>query len=235
MTIDSFHLPLAQASLTFIIYLVLGVLWLLGNIAQQKKAKRRVEEMRRKREEREQEEARTGKKPSKPHPLEQDLETFLGRLSGQPVAPQKPATTPPPLPASSRSSDSGIQFDQEPPPVPASPIAEPKKVPKTNIGSLDLADSYKEIEDIQDALEVSYEQLEGELSDQTLDTVRQVMVDLSPTMIDFARLPVQRMRTVEGNTTPPPLKNRKALKKALLAEAILGPPVALQDPQAHGR
>jgi hypothetical protein len=229
MTNDVFHLPVAQSGLTFLIYLIAGILWLLGNMSQQKKAKQRAEEMRRRREEREREEERTGKKTRKPHPLEQDLETLLGRLSGDTTAGREPEPPPPlPSPAPSRTP-------APPPPPTRQPIAESVKTPKTDIGAMDLADSYEEMKDIEDALEISYEQLEGKVRGQTLETVRQVMVDLSPTMIDFARLPVQRMRAVEGNTTPPALKNRKAFKKALLGAAILGPPVALQDPTNHER
>jgi len=235
MTNDFFHLPIAQSGLTFLIYLILGVFWLVGNIAQQKKAKKKAEELRRRKEEREREEELTGKKPKRPHPLEQDLETFLGRLSGNIWEEEEPTASPPPLPGQKSIQETEIQFDQPPPPPAPPPIAASVPQPKTNIGAMELADSYEEIKDIEDALEISYEQIEGELSSQTLDTVRQVMVDLSPTMIEFARLPVQRMRTVDANTTPPALKNRKAFKKAVLAGVILEAPIALQDPQKHGR
>ena len=238
MTHDFFHLPIAQSALTFLIYLILGIFWLVGNIAQQKKAKARAEDLKRRKEEREREEARTGKKSPKPHPLERDLETLLGRMSGESVqAPQEESSPPPLPPPSSKPKEERIkeafEVDMGPPLQYEQPVATPKKLPKTNIGGMDLADSYKEMKDIEDALEMSYEQMEGELSSQTLDTVRQVMVDLSPTMIDFARMPVQRMRTVDATTKPPALKNRKAFKKAVLGGVILGPPVALQDPNSH--
>lgn len=223
------NLPVAQSGLTFLIYLIAGILWLLGNMSQQKKAKKRAEEMRRRREEREREEARARKKTVKPHPLEQDLESLLGRLSGERTPAGEPES-PPPLPAPAPA-----HADRTPPPPTRQPIAESVKTPKTDIGAMDLENSYEEMKDIEDALEISYEQIEGEVRGQTLETVRQVMVDLSPTMIDFARLPVQRMRAVDGNATPPALKKRAAFKKAILGAAILGPPVALQDPGKHER
>lgn len=222
-------LPLAQSGLSFLIYLIVGIFWLVGNILQQKQAKQKAEEMKRRREEREREEARTGKKPSKAHPLERDLETLLGNLSGEPPAP-KPVS-PPPVPR--RRPEPAIQFDTAPPP-PVTPIAEPPKT-RSNIGKMDLADSFEEIEDLKDAVEISYEQLEGEVRAQALDTVRQVMVDLSPTMIDLPRLPVPSMRTVSTRSTPPDLRKRSAFKKAIMAGALLGPPAALKDPQSDAR
>jgi hypothetical protein len=229
-------LPLAQSGITFLIYLVAGVLWLLGNISQQKKAKQRAEEMRRRREEREREESATGKKQPKPHPLEDDLETFLGRLSGEAFTKAEPdKSAPPPLPDSASAPAKKAPSRPEPARPAGQPVAKPAKQPKTNIGAMAMADSYQEMEDIQDALEISYEQLKDKVHGQTLKSVRQVMVDLSPSLIHFPRIPVQRIQAKEANTTPPALKRRSEFKKGLVASAILGPPAALQEPGSHER
>ena len=232
MTSDLFHLPLAQSGLSFVIYLIVGVFWLAGNIMQQKRAKQKAREMKEKRLEREREAKRTGKKPARPNPLEQDLEVFLKRLSGEsPVA--RTPHRPPPLP----KAESDIQFDQEPPPsLPRPPPQVPPSVkPPREIGSLDLADSFEEMAELQDAVELSYDQVETQVQDQALESVRQVMVDLSATTINMPRVPAPRMRTVRTQTTAPDLKNKNVLKKAVVAGVLLEPPLALRNPGADGR
>ena len=230
------NLLIAQAGWDFLIYLIVGVFWLIGNIAQQKKAKAKAQEMRQRREEREREERRTGKKTT-PHPLESDLEAFLGRLAGEQYQPKPQTrpqakstpTRPPPLPKTRTTPE--IQFDQAPPP-PA-----PTPVPSTAFpaASNEMDTAFSEIEDMKDAVEISYDNIEETLQETTLQTVKQMRVDLSSMMVELPRLPVQRMRSVHTHTTPPDLKSKESFKKAILSGIILGPPAALQDPSSNAR
>ena len=89
-----------QTGLSFLVYLLIGIGWLVMNLLQQREAKRKAEELRRRREERLAEEKRTGKKiPEREKPdrgLEDQLETFLGRLAGEEPSPCLLYTSPSP-------------------------------------------------------------------------------------------------------------------------------------------
>ena len=92
--------------------------------------------------------------------------------------------------------------------------------------------AFEEIEELKDAVEISYDDIESSIQEQTLKNVKQVKIDLSSMMLDMPRLPVQRMRSVHTHTTPPNLKTKQAFKNAVLSSIILGKPAALQDPNS---
>ncbi len=239
---------LAQSGLTYLIYLIVGIFWVVGNLLQQKEAKRKAAELRKHREEREAEELRTGKKAPKnePDPLERPLETFLGRLAGEPT--KDAQSTPPPLlekPAQSpppKSAREPIRFD--PQPTPSSTTKRPNPVPVTAappspykrvkrlaaIEEVKYKDSYKEIAEMKEAAELDPARLTGAIQSeaQALNNVRSMMVDLSPTTLSVPTLRIESMRTVRTKTSRPNFKKATNFKRALAASVILEPPKALQ-------
>ncbi len=215
--------PLAETSgLSFLVYLIVGVFWLVGNLIQQKQAKQKALEMKKKREEREAEEKRTGKKvqPAKPK-IESELEAFLGRLSGEGANPPKPA---PPIQRRKPIVDD-IQFDTTPPPPPPIP-AKPLKT--SNLGDLDMEATFKQISDIKEAVELVNGGIDQKLQQDALKNVRSMMIDLSSSSISVPRVPLQNIRAIRTKTPQPNLKTRAAFKQALVASVILQPPKALQ-------
>ncbi|MDF3129368.1 hypothetical protein P0Y35_09190 [Kiritimatiellaeota bacterium B1221] len=217
--------PLAEASgLSFLVYLIVGAFWLVGNLLQQKQAKQKALEMKKKREEREAEERRTGKKVQAPaSKIESELEAFLGRLSGETVTQPK---QPPPIQKQKPVMDD-IQFDSAPPPPPPIP-AKPKPVKTSNIGDLDLEASFKQISDIKEAVELINGGIDQKLQQDALKNVRSMMIDLSSSSISVPRVPLQTIRAIRTQSPRPNLKNRAAFKQALVASVILQPPKALQ-------
>ncbi|MGA0334047.1 MAG: hypothetical protein ACO3N7_11840 [Kiritimatiellia bacterium] len=224
---------LAQSSgLSFLVYLIVGALWLVGNLMQAKQAKKKALEMRRKRLEREEEEKRTGRKPpEKTSSVEREIESFLERLAGG-IA---PAAAPPPMPKA-RTREAEIQFDGPPPPPPTppkprTPPPAPARAPARNydIGELDMAASFKQITDIKEATEVIGEGLQNRQQQEALQSVRSMMVDLSSSSLAVPRIRLQSIRAIQTRTNRPDLRNRKQFRKALAASVILGPPKALQE------
>lgn len=243
------HMPiLAQSGLTYLIYLIVGIFWVVGNLLQQKEAKRKAAELRKHREEREAEELRTGKKAPKnePDPLERPLEAFLGRLAGEPTKdsqstppplPQKPAQPPPPKPArepirfDSKPTPSSTTKRPNPVPVTAAPPSPYKKVKRlAAIEEVKYKDSYKEIGEMKEAAELDPARLTGAIQSeaQALNNVRSMMVDLSPTTLSVPTLRIESMRTVRTKTSRPNFKKATNFKRALAASVILEPPKALQ-------
>lgn len=240
--------PIAQSALGFLFYLLIGVFWLVGNLLQQREAKRKAEALRKRREEREREERRTGKKqpdPDQPKPrtLEDDLETFLGRLGGEepkrrepvrrePPAPpprDKPKVTPPPLrppaafdpiPASAGST----------PPVKETEIKvgeEMKK--KSRIRDLDMSDSFKEMAEMKELEEVVGDLMEQGVRHEALENVRSMMIDMSRTLMATPTMPIQSMRPETTRTSRPELRRKENLKRALVNTVILDQPKGLQE------
>lgn len=235
---------LAQSGLSFLIYLIVGIFWLVGNLMQQKEAKRKAAELRKRREEREAEERRTGKKstPVEPDPLERQLETFLGRLAGEPV--KDSPSTPPPLPrkVDQKTAREPIRFDPQPP-VSTTPRPRKTEPPKQTtsspykqvkrlaaIGELKYQDSYKEIGEMKEAAELDPSRLTGSIQSeaQALNNVHSMMIDLSSTTLSMPILRMESMRTVRTKTSRPNLKKDKNFKRAVAASVILEPPKALQ-------
>jgi len=227
--------PLAQSSgsgLTFLIYLIVGVFWLVGNLLQSKKAKQKALEMRKKREEREAEEKRTGKKVvSKQTTIERELESYLGRLTGQP-----PPPSPPPMPKPKQTprenpsfQNSDIQFDG---PAPTrSPLADPPVAASKNydIGDLDMEASFKQMSEMKEAVEL--EEGASQLQQEALANVRSMMIDLSSSSISVPVVSLKSIRAIQTRVTHPNLSNRKTFKQAAIASVLLAPPKALQaDP-----
>jgi hypothetical protein len=235
------HTPyLAQSGLTYLIYLIVGIFWVFGNLMQQKEAKRKAAEMRKRREEREAEELRTGKKskPEEPDPLERQLETFLGRLAGEPA--QEEAQKPPP-PILRKPAQEPIRFDSKPPPpipkprkpepaVPLPPSPRKKVKAPAPIEELKYKDSYKEIGEMKEAAELDPARLTGAIQSeaQALNNVHSMMIDLSSTTLSMPTLRIESMRTVRTKTSRPDLKKSKTFKRAVAAAVILEPPKALQ-------
>lgn len=231
--------PLAESSgLTFLFYLVIGAFWLVGNLMQQKQAKRKAMEMRRQREAREAEERRSGKKaaPENAKQVKSDLETFLEQLMGQP-APAPAPVRPPPVPKRQVTED--IQFDQPPPPslrkTPAAkaPVTTKSPLPPVpaksyDIGDLDMAASFKQISEMKEAVELIGEGKEQQIPQEALSNVRAMMIDLSSSTVSVPIIPLQSIRAIRTQTPRPDLQQRKTFKKALVASVILQAPKALR-------
>ncbi|MEX2606289.1 MAG: hypothetical protein WD708_03005 [Kiritimatiellia bacterium] len=232
---------IAQSGLTYLIYLIVGIFWVVGNLMQQKEAKRKAAELRKRREEREEEERRTGKKstPKERDPLERQLETFLGRLAGEPVKKSEPE--PPPLPR--KPQPEPIRFDSQPPPpprpqprktkaaTPPAPSAYSKVKELSEIQELKYKDSYKEIGEMKEAAELDPARLSGAIQSevQDLNNVKAMMIDLSSTTFSMPILRIASMRTVRTQTSRPDLRKNKNFKRAVAAAVILEPPKALRE------
>lgn len=230
--------PLAQSGLTFLIYLIVGGVWLLGNILQQKQAREKAAEMRRKREEREREERRTGKKTApKTQPPRNDLESFLRSLSGQP--PAKPAA-PPPVPRRP-ASEPDIVFDgpkppppptvrkTAPPPVVTPPVKTKMTRKQSNLGEMNMEASFKQMSQMKEAAELFGDGKDQQLQQEALKNVRAMMIDLSSSSISVPIIPLQTIRAIRTETPRPDLQKRRNFKKALVASVILEAPKALRE------
>lgn len=251
---------LAEGELSFLVYLVIGFLWLVGNLVEQKKAKRKVREMREKREAREREEARRGGSPSSPPPrqapaqkkspdpdLEKQLEDFLGRLAGE--TPQKENKTAPASPASAPAQRSPqqrapirrnnqpsrpkakIQFDGKPPAAPP-----PPPLPqKPQAEELSYEQAYGKIENIEEIEEIDA-QLDGELGDvNLLRGVQPMRIDLSDSTVTMPTIPTPSMNPIVTQTHKQHLTDKRGLKKALVSSILLGPCKALQPNPFEGQ
>jgi hypothetical protein len=244
------NVPLAQSDggFTIIFYVVIGLAWLVSNIAQQKKAKAKAAEMKQKRLAREAEERRTGKKVETPKTgtIEQELEAFLGRLTGVPTQKTEPVQRqaaptvqkdPPPIRRQNKPEPK-ITFDQEPPiqfdPQPVTPPPPPAKEPgkaiqkKSKIDELDFSASFKEIEDIKEVKDVIADLMNQEVKHEALKNVKSMMIDLSQTTMEMQTIPMPSMRPVRTKSNHPDMINKKNYRKALITSVILEPPKALQ-------
>lgn len=224
--------PLAQSGLSFLIYLIVGIFWLVGNLMQQKQAKQKAEEIKRRRQEREEEERRTGKKaePAKQNTIESELEAFLGRLGGEEPAPPPPRKTVTYRPVQTED----IQFDGPapaftPPPPPARKAVPPPRAAKdSTIGELNMEASFKQISEMKEVKELISGDLNQLLEQEALTSVRSMMVDLSSSTISVPTIPMPSIRTVHTKTNHLNLQKKKTFKKALVASFILETPKALQ-------
>lgn len=214
--------------LTFLIYLAIAVIWIVGKFMQQKEAQRKVEELKRRREERGDTEPTTS---TTRKTIEDELQEFLGRMAGldPEPAPPPPPPKPPPLP----KSPPPIQFDQAPPPpTPA------RKTPVRSVrptlgldhelppGGKSSEEVYARIADIEDIKEIS---LDGTVDlDGALMSIRTLMVDMSRSNIPLQRIKMPTMQTVTTRTDKPNLNNRSVLKQAVVGRILLEPPKALK-------
>ncbi len=239
---------LAQSgAISFLIYLVIGVFWLIGQVAQTKKAKKKAEEMKRRRLEREERERRTGKKEpaTKQTTIEAQLEDFLGRLAGEPAPTPAPPPPPPPPPqqrtivrknAAKPPPPPAIQFDQAPPPALDSTPEPPKEmVSKSKIKELTFEqDAIKDIAELKEAEEIIGDLMSQEVKHEALRSVGSMKVDLSDITMPMPTIPMQSIRPVPTKTAHPDLKNRAQFRKALITSIILEPPKALQPKPFEG-
>ncbi len=231
-------LLLADGFISFLVYLAIAVIWVIGQIVQNKEAKRKAEEFKRKREEK----ARTSPPPPARTPpssktLEAELQEFLGRISGEqtPVAPSPEPVIlfDPPKPAAKPV----IVFDKPkpaaPPPLPKAsppPVAMPTHMQRqaAQIRDMDTEDVYKTVEELKDIGEMDMDQAAGSISNTALASVRTLMVDMSRTNVPLPRLPMRNNRSVLTQTTKPRLSNREVLRRTLVGNLLLGTPKALQ-------
>ncbi len=239
---------LAQASdgfLSFLLYLVIAVIWVAGKFMQQRDARRKVEDLKRRREEREREAQRTGRPsdrasppppPSsrpetKPRSIEDDLQDFLGRLAGLPKDPE-----PPPAPTVPKRQPV-LQFDQAPPPPPVpSRRTQAYKKPPANRGKPDFdeMESYAKIHDIEDIAELELDPDKASFAGpDLLLNVRAMMIDMSRANVRIPTVRIPTMRTVHTKTAKPDLNNSEALKHAIVSGILLNPPKALTPDPFH--
>lgn len=227
--------------LSFLIYLVIAVIWIFGRISQQKQARRKVEELKRRREEREREQQRTGRPapektytptppppPSRARTMEDELQDFLGRLAGlepeqvKPAPAPKPAApTPPPLPKKAAPP---------PPPAPTPAVAAApalRDIPELNTESVYAR--IKDIEDIADIAEISDVMQQA----SSLTNVRTLMVDMSNTNLRVPTIHIPSMREVSTKTSKPNLRRPGAIRQALVSGILLSPPKSLQADPFH--
>lgn len=225
---------LASSFISFLVYLVIIVIWVIGQVVQQREAKRKAEEMKRKREERE----RNGE-PVDPRrkTVEDELQEFLGKLTGTPPA----APAPVPREAPKPKPAGPIQFDKPyvPPTPPTPPPAKTRSAPavasaalrkEAAIRDIDDSDVYNTVQDIKDVVDLEFDNLqsgESGLEVEALMNVRTLMVDLSNVNLPIMRVPIPNSRPVRTKTSKPRLHKRKALKQAVVGGILLGPPKAL--------
>jgi len=232
------------SGLSFLIYLLIGIFWLAGNLMQQKEAKRKAEAMRKRRLEREEEEKRTGKRaPSRQEDvLETQLETLLGRFAGEEAESRQPD----PL----FQPENEIRFDQPPSPPPPKPVPPPeaaapapapapkdtgrKRTAARSIDDLNYGDSFKQIEDLRDLEELDLQKASSEMRNQVLKQVQSMKVDLSATNFSMLTLPMQSMRATPSKTSKPNLRKGDSFKRGVVASVILQPPKALQSEPFDG-
>lgn len=237
---------LAQQSdglISFILYLVIGVIWVVGKFMQQKEARRKVEELKRRREEREWEVQRTGRPMAadpesmppapKKRTLEDDLQDFLGRMAG--LAPE-PEPVPPPPPPPVPKHKPMLQFDQAPPPPPPVPSrgAYGTSGKHRVAADVDEMESYAKIQDIEDIAELELDPDKASFGGpDLLMNVRAMMIDMSRASVRIPTVRIPTMRTVHTKTTKPDLNNTESLKHAIVSGILLNPPKALSPDPFH--
>jgi len=242
---------LAQASdgfLSFLLYLVIAVIWVVGKFMQQREARRKVEDLKRRREEREREAQRTGRPPvreaspavtppppPKPRSLEDDLQDFLGRMAGLTKEDEPPPPPPPPLPPKMRPV---LQFDQAPPPPP--PVvskrtqANKRVVSIQESGDIEAMESYAKIKDIEDIAELELDPDKASFGGpDLLMNVRAMMIDMSRASVRIPTVRIPTMRTVHTKTAKPDLGDTDTLKHAIVSGILLNPPKALTPDPFH--
>ncbi len=216
-------LPLAAGGFTVLIYFVIAVLWILGKVAEQKKAQERMEEMRRRREERERDAARRGGEPPAraprppvlPEPsLEQQIEAFLGRISGEVSEDPAPKRTPP-------APREAIVFDRP-------PSAPPPPPPPTPALLSEEERAFRQVEDIRDIADVMDQAGETEIG--SLLNVRTLMVDMSRASPRIPTVPTPRLSNHGGKADKPNLRRRATLQRAIIGSLLLDKPRGLQPP-----
>ena len=237
---------LAEGTLTFLIYLFIAIIWVVGKILQQKEAQKKVEELKRRREEREREAQRTGQ-PVSPEPeqrpkpkrntLEEELQEFLGKMAGLPPEPEP--ESPPPPPPKPRVRET-VQFDGPPPPPPR-----PKPQTRQNLanaiekaelpkGGKSVEDVYAKIADIKEIEELELAIEDGKIVDQSsLLNVRTLMVDMSKSNVQMQRIKIQNIRPVRTKTSKPNMGNRANIKQAIVGGILLSQPKALREDPFH--
>jgi hypothetical protein len=241
---------LAQASdgfLSFLLYLVIAVIWVAGKFMQQREARRKVEDLKRRREEREREAQQTGRPPAReasptvmpppppnPRSLEDDLQDFLGRMTGLTKEDEPPPPPPPPPPPKMRPV---LQFDQAPPPPPVPskrPQAYGKPAAKRVDADVDAMESYAKIEDIEDIAELELDPDKASFGGpDLLMNVRAMMIDMSRASVRIPTVRIPTMRMVHTKTAKPDLGDTDTLKHAIVSGILLNPPKALNPDPFH--
>lgn len=240
--------PLAQASdgfLSFLLYLIIAVIWVVGKLMQQRDARRKVEDLKRRREERERESRRTGRpaepepvpSPSRPMPapsrsLEDELQEFLGRMAGLPKEPEPLPPPPPPpqkRPVHPGSSKPAADSRGRRPSAGINPPAALRSGAET-----DGIESYAKIQDIEDIAELELDPDKASFAGpDLLLNVRSMMIDLSRSSVRIPTVRIPTMRTVHTRTAKPDLEDSKALKHAIVSGILLNPPKALTPDPFH--
>ncbi|MCC5843879.1 MAG: hypothetical protein JJU05_06470 [Verrucomicrobia bacterium] len=240
---------LAQASdgfLSFLLYLVIAVIWVAGKFMQQREARRKVEDLKRRREEREREAQRTGRPPAreasptvtpppppKPRSLEDDLQDFLGRMAGL-TKEEAPPPPPPPPPPKKRPV---LQFDQAPlpPPVPSKQtLANKRAASIQDSADIEAMESYAKIQDIEDIAELELDPDKASFGGpDLLMNVRAMMIDMSRASVRIPTVRIPTMRTVHTKTAKPDLGDTDDLKHAIVSGILLNPPKALTPDPFH--
>lgn len=222
--------------ISFLLYLVIAVIWVVGKMMQQRQARQKVDDLKRRREEREREAQRTGRPAAQPEPasapkkrtLEDDLQDFLGRMAGMSPEPEPPP--PPPVP----KQKPALQFDAPPPPPVRKTGAHAKRSAHEVAADLDEMESYAKIQDIEDIAELELDPDKASFAGpDLLMNVRAMMIDMSRASVRIPTVRIPTMRTVHTKTTKPDLDNTESLKHAIVSGILLNPPKALTPDPFH--
>jgi len=238
--------------ISFLIYFVIAVFWVIGKVMQQRNARQRIQDLKRRREEREREEQRTGNynrpperrpesPPTRPPPapapahksLEDELQEFLGRLAGIEPEPPKPEPKPKPLITFDSAPPPRVVHQEAPPPPRPPPRTAYTKPPaKRGDEDFDAMAAYAKINDIEDIKELELDPDKASFGGpDVLLNVRAMLIDLSSISVRIPTIHIPTLRTAHSKTTPPDVGSLDALKQAILSGILLGPPKALQaDP-----
>lgn len=229
--------------LSFLLYLVIAVIWVVGKLMQQRNTRQKVADLKRRREERErtgppmttERRPDTSSPPPKPRTLEDDLQDFLGRMTGMAPEPQPAPPPPPPLPPTIPKKKPVLQFDQAPPPPP--PIKSStyqKPVVDRGAADFDAMESYAKIHDIEDIAELELDPDKSNFGGpDLLMNVRAMMIDMSRANVRIPTVRIPTMRTVHTKTAKPDLNQKDVLKHAIVSGILLNPPKALTPDPFH--
>ena len=241
-----------------IIWVVIGAFWVLAQIVQKKNQTAKLQDQARQMPPPDTGSASMSSPPppashspatqTAESSIEDEMRSFLEQITGntpQPPQPQKaslpppaparkvPPVGPPPIPASRKraASNPRLQFDAPPPQPLPTPLPIPSDFPTfdESIYAID-DDVYGQDTEIIDIVDLE-KQIEGESldADQALVNVRAFITKLDTLTVPIMSTQLLSMRPVRTRTSRPNLKNREAMRQAVIARIILSQPKALHD------
>jgi len=226
---------LAAVDPGFFIWIIVGIFWFIGQIAEGKKKK---EKKRKRREAKKGQASEERYSPAPGNPLDpvspqDELREFLEQL-GAPVQEQLEE----PVPEVIETERPMILFDDQPEYTPVEfdePVAVPTAEPV-------IVDSYavKEIKEIEEVSEGNvYATLaeigsEGELSSCTLSSIRNssLLVSVRNMQMPMLKMPnIHQTHNTKKHLHAPNLKTKADLKDSIIGQLLLGPPKAMERPE----